>query len=267
MGWSYKDGGPCMAEFTLDSWRDFDRFIADILADDSAYVFRGQGRADWKLQSNLDRLYERLGGEEEGSRQIHLNNFKFAARGRRGTNPPVLSTDNDWWALAQHHGLATPLLDWTTSPFVAAYFAVLANGQTTVSNRRARAVFAINQELVTERSNLISSQHRGEDPPPILSFFKSLSDENARLVSQGGLFTRGPDGIDVEQWMRESFKDNKDKKETDQDLVLAKILIPDKDREEFLRFLNRMNINHLSLFPDLTGASEFCNLKLQIDSY
>ena len=46
--------------------------------------------------------------------------------------------------------------------------------------------------------------------------------------------------------------------------VLLKIEIPDQDRLTCLRTLERMNINHLSLFPDLSGASRYTNLKLEL---
>jgi len=41
-----------------------------------------------------------------------------------------------------------------------------------------------------------------------------------------------------------------------------KIVIPGEIRTEILPFLNNMNINYLSLFPDLEGASKYCNEKL-----
>ena len=50
---------------------------------------------------------------------------------------------------------------------------------------------------------------------------------------------------------------------------MIKILITEspEDRSSFLRFLNRMNINYLSLFPDLEGAAKYCNMQLEIDNY
>ncbi len=96
---------------------------------------------------------------------------------------------------------------------------------------------------------------------PQVEFIRPLSDENQRLVNQGGLFTRTPNGKSIEDWVQE----NNDK--DDEGYTLIKIIIPNKDRTECLKTLNRMNINHLTLFPDLYGASKFCNLFGEIEKY
>ena len=42
-------------------------------------------------------------------------------KGRRGVNPEVYDSDIEWWALGQHYELATPMLDFTFSPYVATF--------------------------------------------------------------------------------------------------------------------------------------------------
>jgi hypothetical protein len=50
-------------------------------------------------------------------------------------------------------------------------------------------------------------------------------------------------------------------------MELMKISIPKTAAKDCLRYLNRMNINHSTLFPDLYGASQFCNMELNIPKY
>jgi len=106
----------------------------------------------------------------------------------------------------------------------------------------------------------VRRDHKGTDPAPTVDLVRPFSDDNPRLISQGGLFTRSPDGVDLETWVKERCLGEKS-------YVLIKVTIPNKDRLFALRSLNRMNVNHLSLFPDLFGASQFCNLDLMIDKY
>jgi len=55
-------------------------------------------------------------------RKRQLDRFKEMALGRLAFHIPA-ADDDEWWALAQHHGMAIPMLDWTYAPFVALYFA------------------------------------------------------------------------------------------------------------------------------------------------
>jgi len=186
----------------------------------------------------------------------HLESFKYASRGRRGTNPAVI-TENEWWALGQHFGLATPLLDWTRSPFAAAYFAF---EELSTEPSEYRVVYALNQTLVELKNyDLQNGPSFDRGRLPVIEFIDPLSDENIRLVSQGGCFTRAPIGMSIEQWIANAF-------ESSLLPVLLRIEIPDTDRISCLRTLNRMNISHLSLFPDLGGASRSTNLKLEFES-
>lgn len=122
--WNKSGTKDVVSTVTLSSWKYSSDYIAQELLDYRAYVFRGHASSKWKLESTLDRSLKGTAvSERTAARKRHLSNFKLAVRGRRGTNPPEIETENDWWALGQHHGLATPLLDFTESRFVALYFA------------------------------------------------------------------------------------------------------------------------------------------------
>lgn len=268
-GWSRLSAAPADGSiaFRLTSWSRFaDLLDAEVFNAPAAargnYIWRGQRRGDWSLSSSLDRLFGKLDLLAAGANVLeersheHLEAFKYASRGRRGQNPPALS-DNEWWALGQHYGLATPLLDWSRSPFAAVYFAF---EELTTDATECRVVYGLDQRAVDVKNYEIAngpSVERGRIP--VIDFIDPLSDDNPRLVSQGGLFTRAPIGMPIERWVAQAF-------EGISAPVLVRIEIPNRDRIACLRSLNRMNINHLSLFPDLSGASRSTNLRLELST-
>lgn len=244
-------------ERIFTSWEEFFLFTNSNL-EYRHFIWRGQSDSSWLLEPTLDRVLTRI-GKSGDTRTIneHLKRFKFAVRGKRGENPPELD-ENGWWALGQHNGLSTVLLDWTKSPFVGAYFAFISSEESTTGYR---IIYGISQTTIEWKSNIIKKEHKSSSRPNIVEFIEPLSDENIRLVSQGALFTRSPSGIDLESWIKENFKENEDK------VRMWKLLIPESERKIILQSLNRMNINHVSLFPDVYGASKYVNLDLEIENY
>lgn len=253
-------------EVRVSSWKWFGDYVQKELTDFKSFIFRGHRKASWNLESTLDRaIAERLRKDSDAkppSAAALLERFRTAIRGRRGPNPQALDDDYACWALGQHHGLDTPLLDWTESPFVAAYFAFFkpADNDEQLGDR---AVWALNRTRVKARAKELRETGAASGPAiEVISFVQPLQDDNARLVNQSGLFTHVPRGQKIEEWVSSQFNGFKSR-------VLVKITIPEKtgDRADFLQVLNRMNINHLSLFPDLYGSAMYCNTALRIRRY
>ncbi|WP_421246176.1 FRG domain-containing protein [Aeromonas sanarellii] len=245
----------------FSSWKFFSDFVSEELLDYTTYVYRGHAISSWKIAPTLDRI---ITTPTSSKRDAHLTKFKLETRGRRGPSPAILNDENDWWALGQHHGLATPLLDWTESPFVALFFA-MSNAIELQS--KEITVYALAQTAIKARNNVITKDNDIKlinKQKPTVEIVRPLSDENSRLVSQRGLFTRGPNNIDLESWIR---KHKISGQEENEDLIKINIPITEQDVNDALRYLNRMNINNSTLFPDLSGASEYCNLHLKTPKY
>src|SRR6266702_1465030 len=70
-------------------WRYFTDYINQQMLDYETYIWRGHRREDWSLKSTLDRLIEEANVSKTKQllfRSVHLEQFKYAARGRRGPN-------------------------------------------------------------------------------------------------------------------------------------------------------------------------------------
>lgn len=99
----------------LEKWHEFLRWIDD--HSDSRWVFRGHGDISFKLVPTIGRNPKYNPANE----QAILELFKLRAPEFFGTSDKLTL---DLLAIAQHHGVPTRLLDWTSNPLVATYFAI-----------------------------------------------------------------------------------------------------------------------------------------------
>jgi hypothetical protein len=102
----------------------------------SRVIYRGHSDPDWLLQSLWERRFlhvQRAGLWEPYYIQPHepvkiplqrafLKIFRREVE--RAFRHDTNRTDGQLWALGRHHGLVTPLLDWTLNPYKALYFAL-----------------------------------------------------------------------------------------------------------------------------------------------
>jgi hypothetical protein len=164
---------------TDPNWLDFLEAASDRA--DGTWIFRGEGNKAWDLRPKVSRPNVcGPAGYKLADEKVLFDDFRREApRFERG-----LSFSNfDWLALAQHHGLPTRLLDWTTNPLVAAWFAVADEGSTTDGCVHMIRV-AKDQILSVEDPYALSIT------APILARVPALA---ARITSQQGLFSIHPD--------------------------------------------------------------------------
>lgn len=245
----------------LESWRDFTNLLESDFFNRHGVqlVFRGHRRHDWGLMPTLGRVTTN-GIITEVLAEDQLDRFKRAVRGRLN-DTALVNEDDELWSVGQHHGLMTPLLDWTYSPYVALFFAFHKEDDRDEKDNPYRAVYVLNKSFLVDNETETG-----------IRVFEPRKDHHGRLVNQAGLFTFSPFDATLENKLtdvladEEGFTDEelRSASEEEQPEILAryicKIYIRNEERDACVRHLRRMNVHHASLFPDLIGASDYCNI-------
>jgi hypothetical protein len=243
--------------FRVETWEAFLQHITR--APYSNWAFRGERDERWPLYSSLSRYFQGFevapAAWPEQERRI-LRIFKRKAH-QFLEQPPDPADDFQWLALMQHHGAPTRLIDFTWSPYVAAFFAlertlgdgvVWAMNPARVDSSRAPKPSRMDPRVPGNFPRyFLKGNHRfiwmGE--PPTM---------NRRLIAQSGTFAV-PGVLDIPV---EDILTNSDKEE-----ILAKFVMTHAVREVGMRELYRMNITSATLFPDLDGLAKSMAYELE----
>jgi hypothetical protein len=228
-----------MRTIRLRSWAGFKALIFKQMtippAERVETWFRGLSDSRWLLQTTLDRFGPFLDkAARTAAADSLLAHFRKELIGLipKGQSPEGLALE----LLARHHGLPSALMDWTESPYIAAFFA--AQGALR-SEAKAVAIWALNLGLLSAKAEIEPIRDR-ED----LWF-------NPRALSQRGVFLR----IEAEDGSAEGALDE----------ALTKMVLPASECTMALQDLEAMNITARNLFRDLDGAARTAITRFQLE--
>lgn len=233
-------------------------------------IYRGQSDIAWPLASKFERLLHVRRGKDlkrstrsifgpSGSQGLErgiLGAFKSYAVGTHDIRSDDFS-DNDWWVLGRHHGLTTRLLDWTYSPYIAAFFAYVdaaakipgfvdgtPDWKYPMNGSVAVWALAPTNDVFIERE---------------LELVEWRKDQFHRQRAQLGVFTRLEHDfhLDLSSYLEARGIGH----------CLECVELPLSEMGKVLNDLRLMNISYATLFPDLDGAAKQANIDSVVSAF
>lgn len=205
------------------------KYIEICLEKPHLQIYRGQENTNWELKPGINResfTRNLLNADEKTILEAEKHIFKlFKARAMRYMGNHA-SGEIEKLAIAQHYGLPTRLLDWTTSPLVALFFAVESendgvDGCVYVSKRLTEAPSTL-KPFEVDQNYLVIPPHVDE-----------------RIPAQHGVFLLSEN----------PFKPYQNEN-------MTKIEIASIAKRELKHQLHRLGINASTIYPGLNGVAK-----------
>ena len=256
--------------YDIESWAEYKDLIGRVLseslwgAEPEHFWFRGHAQASWPLRASFDRVFENIDAARR--RNVHQSMIEGFRDRLDYSDDPVLRDVRDWLrqgqndetqelaALAQHHGTPTRMLDWTESPYIAAFFAFadfpVDSYANTGEDDDTCSVIAINTLAAAWNSDsgvaLVQTDRR----------------RNARLRHQRGVFTLNSSTFST----LEEFCDSFYRDVGNADIALTRMTLPKTEAPAALRDLEMMGITSESMFPGMEGSARYAFIR-SVDRY
>lgn len=243
-------------EKTLKNWEQFEEeFNSDIAnnlsqKNDYSPYFRGQCDAGWPLQTTLERYSPNKNySSEEYYRILETIKPEIEAYSSKKWTLPEFSkkealdlppTGYGFMVYCRHHGIPSPLLDWSKSPYVASYFAFAK-----AEEKKNVSIYVF---MPTFREILVNYYAE------IFALGPLVNSNTARHDNQHSVYTlcrKLDDDVDSEDIFYAKYTDACCNSQLSGKLI--KYTIPGREKNKVLQKLESMKINKHSLFKSDDG--------------
>jgi hypothetical protein len=251
MKFSWSNSNHKLKPKKLKNWSDFKTWASATHSQGVFNSFRGHGSNNFRLKTTFHR-----NGRTRLERFAHETMPEFTNHAEVSLNAQLQAGIPEDYStllgLAQHYGLPTPLLDWTASPYIAAFFA-FADALEYSDSRKNEThirIFGLSKVLSDIAYPIVTIPFIA----PYVAYLAIAPRLNPRLYAQQGRFLVS-NMLDIENELIQMGKTN------GKELLVA-VDVPISCAIEALEDLHFMGLTAASMFPGLDGVCKMMKHKM-----